>query len=60
MEEGQIFDPKFELVTTKCAELLGESIPGENCRALTAKNAQQINSLFASLAQAASCKYMFY
>ena len=31
MEEGQAIDPKAELVATKCAELVGESIPGESC-----------------------------
>jgi hypothetical protein len=31
IEEGQIVDPKEVLVGTKLAELLGESIPGENC-----------------------------
>jgi hypothetical protein len=32
MEEGQIFSPKVELVTTKGSELFAESIPGEELR----------------------------
>jgi hypothetical protein len=57
MEEGQIIDPKQELVTTKCAELLAESIPGENYARRTADS--MLLTLYSFYAQVAFCKCMF-